>query len=170
MHEPVLDDDPRVDVTEEDGRLTLRYRRRPAWASRRVVAAGFLVAVAGATATSWALMGLGLVAIGAWVAAELVESARRTELCLEDPILTIRRGPWREQVAVAHLVQLYVAEEPGRCRRYALRGMGLDGSDVALVRFPDPDSARRMEKRLERALGLTDRPVSGEIPRGSRSA
>lgn len=82
--------------------------------------------------------------------------------------LTVKVGPlpWRGNRAfdANDLSQLFVVERRGNrgATTFDVCAVTRDGRRQQLVNLPQPDQAAFVERRVEQALGVVDRPVEGE--------
>ncbi|HOA74013.1 MAG TPA: hypothetical protein PL151_07815 [Phycisphaerae bacterium] len=89
--------------------------------------------------------------------------------------LSVRHGPipWRGRVrlATADIEQIFCTEkvvsgENRQSSTYRVNAMLTDGRKIELLSgLPEADQALYIEQMLEDHLGITDRPVGGELPR-----
>lgn len=99
----------------------------------------------------------------------------RTTVAAGEHYLTIRHGPlpWpgQREIAVRDLQQLFCQEHVTRVKdgtsvSYSLNAVLQSGRKLALVKgLPEADQALYLEHAIEKHLGITNRPVPGELRR-----
>jgi hypothetical protein len=135
--------------------------------------AGILASGAPGFAALFPLLHVG---IGLWIAYFTLAGLFNTStITVHDETLSVRHGPlpWRGVPAVpaARITQLYCKQrihhgKNGTTTTYEVWIARDEGGALKLVSgLDDPDQALFVEQRVEKALGLSNLPMPGELPR-----
>lgn len=123
------------------------------------------------------LSGLELLAMGAaqtlalgFAALDATGLLKRLQVKVSKEKVEVLSGPMSMSTAMSarHIVQFLTREVPGKESRPAYEVVAVDraGSLTCLIGgLPEAPQALYIEQRIERALGLKDVPMPGEVPR-----